>query len=169
MEFFELIKERRSIRDFKDIEVNDDLIKKVIEAGMYAPTGTNSQDTYFTAIKNKELLEELRFIGNKILTRQNFFYNPNVLILVSYGPKAKTGLSDVSCAMENMMLAATDLGLSSVWINQLLDNENQLLKEFYKKIQIPEDHKVCVALALGYPNQSPRDITRNLTNYRIIK
>ena len=167
MELKDAIYTRRSIRSFKEDKLPKELILEVVKAGSYAPTGVNTQDIHFTVITNEDMLNELKTIGKEVI-RENFFYNPPCLILVGYGLRSRTRESDCACAMQNMMLRAHDLGLGSVWINQFKGQENPLLLDFYKKLNI-ENQTIMFGLSLGYIKDGPRDLVRNINNYQIIE
>ena len=53
-----LIKSRRSIRNFKNIDVNENEINKILEAGIWSPTGTNQQELKYLVIKDDQILKE---------------------------------------------------------------------------------------------------------------
>lgn len=70
MEFWEVIKRRRRIRKFQNKEVIDSDIKKILEAGILAPSEGNFQPWYFVVVKNKDLklkLQEAAFFKNKLV------------------------------------------------------------------------------------------------------
>lgn len=59
MEFYEVINKRRTIRDFENLEINDDTIEKIIGAGLMAPTNDHMRDWHFVVIKDKKILMRL--------------------------------------------------------------------------------------------------------------
>lgn len=77
METFDCIKTRRSIRKFKDQEVNQDLIDQIIEAGLYAPSARGLQSTIIIQVKDPEVKKELTKLNAKIAGNENMnpFYN----------------------------------------------------------------------------------------------
>lgn len=94
-------------------------------------------------------------IGVSPRTQKVNFYgweNPKVLILVSNDNRNPDGCQDVSCAAENMMLAAGSYGLGSVWLNPLMTLRNvSPVKEVLDGYGIPERHTVWASVAIGYP------------------
>lgn len=180
----ETIKKRRSHRSFKSDPVREDDLKLILEAGQDAPTGGNSKPVHFLVIRNREVLEKLvtlveqeflRLAGRedlyknvqnavKLAQRGNyrFFYDAPVLIVVANERGNLNGFADASCAMQNMMLEATELGLANCWINQLrwLD-ESLVIHEYLEQFGLEKNEVVRASLALGYPEgkikeQSPR-------------
>ena len=127
MKFSELVKKRRTCRNF-DIEkkVDDKFLDAIIEAGLQAPTGMNSQNVIIICIKNKEIRDKISLINAAILnTKTDPFYGAPIIFIVA-SKKSPLSIYDGSAAMENMLLQATELGLSSAWIHRAkeeLENE----------------------------------------------
>ena len=175
MEAFEAILTRRSTRKYKDTALSKELIEKVIEAGRYAPSGSNSQSTHFIVITDKGVLTELTelvkqaFAGMEVkedtyVSLKNsinaaksgnymFYYNAPVLIVTANRKGYGNAIADSACALENMMIAANALDLGSCWINQLhwLD-ENDAIRSFLQEKGIKEDETITGGLILGYPD-----------------
>ena len=175
MEAFEAILTRRSTRKYKDTALSKELIEKVIEAGRYAPSGSNSQSTYFIVITDKSVLAELTelvkqaFAGMEVkedtyVSLKNsinaaksgnymFYYNAPVLIVTANRKGYGNAIADSACALENMMIAANALDLGSCWINQLhwLD-ENDAVRGFLLEKGLKEDETITGGLILGYPD-----------------
>lgn len=165
------IYQRRSVRNFSDKEVSDEVIKEIIRAGTYAPTAVNKQPWRFVVITNKQLIEEyderakkaflaaykntenpdmvgfLQFLS-KPVTR--IFYGAPVLILVFASPNV-INEHDCALAAENMMLAAHSLGIGSCWIG--LAGGLGYDMEFLKEVGVPEGHKLIAPLIFGYPTK----------------
>ena len=175
MEAFEAILTRRSTRKYKDTALSKELIEKVIEAGRYAPSGSNSQSTHFIVITDKGVLAELTelvkqaFAGMEVkedtyVSLKNsinaaksgnymFYYNAPVLIVAANRKGYGNAIADSACALENMMIAANALDLGSCWINQLhwLD-ENDAIRSFLQEKGLKEDETITGGLILGYPD-----------------
>lgn len=148
----ETILSRRSVRAFNEKEVPREELEQILKAAIYAPSGMNRQTWQFTAIVNKEKIEELAGLIEKTLSRKGYnFYKPAALILASNERDSKWGKEDNACALENIFLAAKSLGIGSVWINQLqgICDEPEI-RGFLAKVGIPNDHIVYGIAALGY-------------------
>lgn len=163
------IYQRRSVRNFSDKEVSDEIIKEIIRAGIYAPTAVNKQPWRFVVIKNKQLIEEyddrakkaflaaykdtenpdmVRFVQYLSKPTTRIFYGAPVLILVFASPNV-INEHDCALAAENMMLAAHSLGIGSCWIG--LAGGLGYDMEFLKEVGVPEGHKLIAPLIFGYP------------------
>lgn len=163
------IYQRRSVRNFSDKEVSDEIIKEIIRAGTYAPTAVNKQPWRFVVIKNKQLIEEydnrakkaflaaykdtenpdmVRFVQYLSKPKTRIFYGAPVLILVFASPNV-INEHDCALAAENMMLAAQSLGIGSCWIGLAGGLGYDI--EFLKEVGVPEGHKLIAPLIFGYP------------------
>lgn len=174
------IKTRRSVRNYSDRPVSDEVIESIIDAGIHAPTGLGLQPWRFVVIRDKaimkqmsthckpRLLKQLEVVNidaaaefKKMLRSEEFdiFYNAPVLIIVLGNKKAPT--ADFDCAMcaQNMMLAAHSMGLGSCWIGTAcLVQDNP---EMLQKLKIPEDYKVVAPIIFGYGGTVPAAPPRN--------
>jgi nitroreductase len=155
METLKTIALRKSIRSFKSEKISEDLLQKVVEAGSAAPVGTGAYQTIkITVIQNTAVIEKIRSQIEKSAGRGNYnpFYTPPALILVSCRREPTAHgreIADAACTIENMHLAATDLGLGSVflWSCILLVAE---LPEIQKLLELPADFIPVAGLAIGY-------------------
>ena len=76
---------------------------------------------------------------------------PQTLVIVSNEPKQWWAGMDCACAIENMFLAATSLGIASCWINQLGTTcDDPEVRAYLTSLGVPENHKVYGCVALGY-------------------
>ena len=117
MDLFEAVRQRRSIRVFKDEAVPEELIEKIIEAAQWAPSACNSQEWRFIVIDNPEVKEKLLKE-----TTAYFVGRAPLLILVLYSNRThnfeyKDHLLSAAMAIQNMQLAAHALGLGSCCVN----------------------------------------------------
>lgn len=175
MDVFSCIATRHSTRKFKEEPVPQEVLDKVIEAGRQAPSGKHKNQSRFIAIRKKEVLQELialvqQEFAKMEVTPENddnfggairaakkggyvFMYNAPVLIVVANKRDYGNKYADVSCAMQNMMLAANALDLGSCWINQLRWlQDNPVLRAYLQKLGMAEDEEVCASLSIGYPD-----------------
>lgn len=175
MDVFSCIATRHSTRKFKEEPVPQEVLDKVIEAGRQAPSGKHKNQSRFIVIRKKEVLQEIialvqQEFAKMEVTPENddnfggairaakkggyvFMYNAPVLIVVANKRDYGNKYADVSCAMQNMMLAANALDLGSCWINQLRWlQDNPVLRAYLQKLGMAEDEEVCASLSIGYPD-----------------
>ena len=174
MEALEAILTRRSTRRYKKEIPDKELINKVIEAGRYAPSGSNSQTTHFIVFTDEAVLAEMadlvcgEFVKMEIkddtyISLKNsinaakkggyvFHYGAPVYIVTANKKGYGNAMADSACALENMMIAANALDLGSCWINQLhwLD-ENEEIRKFMYRYGLNEEETITGGLIIGYP------------------
>ena len=112
---------RRSIRKFKSDPVPKDLIRQIIEAGLYAPSGRNYQSTIIIAVTNQELRNKISKINCRIGGwKDDFdpFYGAPVILIVLANREYPNYIYDGSLTMGNILNAAHSLGLGSCWIHR---------------------------------------------------
>lgn len=173
MEALEAILTRRSTRKYKEEMPTKEMIEKVIEAGRYAPSGSNSQTTHFIVFTDKEVLTRMAEIVKDEFAKMEitedmyvslkgsisaakkgnyvFHYGAPVFIAVANKKGYGNAMADSACALENMMIAANALDLGSCWINQLhwLD-ENEAVHAFVTEHGLKDDETITGGLILGY-------------------
>ena len=114
--------QRRSIRAFKKDAVPASLIDQVVEAGLYAPSAMDRQDTVIVVVTDEKARRELTAMNAAVMnSSKDPYYNPPCIILVLVKSDNHNGLQDGSLVLGNMMNAAHALGLASVWINREIE------------------------------------------------
>ena len=150
MEFSKVLENRFSVRDYKDVPVEEDKIDKIIKAGMQAPTARNTQCEKIYVIKSEEGLNKIREITPCA-------FNAPLVILTCGDENEKCVTSfdnrslmetDVAIINTHMMLKATDLGLSTCWVCYF---DPALVT---KAFNIPENQKPLNLLIVGYKNDN---------------
>jgi len=141
----ELLLSRRSIRDFKDKEVTDEVIEKILEVCRYSPTSMNTQSYYFKVIRDRELLHwlsETRGESSGPIGRA-----PLAVAICSDPSLSRRHVQDGCIAAYHFILTAHFFGLGTCWI-AALDRE-----DVKKKMDIPKEHYVATITPLGYPEE----------------
>ena len=185
MEALEAILSRRSTRNYKPDPVEQQKLEKILEAGRQAPSGGNNQTSHFFVIRNRDVLDRLIAMTEKAFAGMEatentyasmrhsimaskkggyvFCYNAPVLIVVANRKDYGNNIADCACALENMMIAANALDLSSCWINQLKWlNEDPEIVEYFRGFGMKEDERVFGAVIIGYPASDTGLPNRNL-------
>ena len=156
------IVERRSVKKYKNIPVEENLIDEIVMAGTYAPSGMNRQSPIILAITNQEVRDNIASINAKIMgTDIDPFYGAPVVLVVLADKDCPTHVYDGSLVMENMMLAAHSLGLGSCWIHRTKETfETEEGREILKNLGIEGEYEGIANCILGYPDEvkeaSPR-------------
>ena len=154
---YEKLLERRSVRKYKPEQVSDELLDKVLEAGLYAPTGMNRQNVIMVAVRDKETRDQLSRMNAAVMGAENDpFYGAPCVIVVLADPDMPTWIDDGSLVLGNLMNAAHAVGLGSCWIHraqQMFDCEEG--KELLRKWGLPEKLKGVGNCILGYAAEEP--------------
>lgn len=155
---------RRSVRSFQQKQINKEELEQIMKAAVYAPSGMNQQSWHFTVIQNKEKMKTLAKAMAKQLGKDEDsynFYKPDVLIMASNDRNNTNGLADCSCALQNIFLMSHELGIGSVWINQLKNIcDEPEIRSILNSFEIPQQHIVWGMAALGYPVEESKDKKR---------
>ncbi|MBN1376474.1 MAG: nitroreductase family protein [Dehalococcoidia bacterium] len=159
MDVLSAIRSRRSVRQYKDTPVPDDVLQKVLEAARWAPSWANTQCTRYVVIKDPATKEKLAEMLNK--------GNPSTeaikqapIVIVACAELGKAGfykgvlatnrddwfMFDVGIAMQNLILAAQSLGLGTVHVGFIPDS-----KKVDEIIGVPEGVVSIEMTPLGYP------------------
>lgn len=159
MDFLELAKRRRSVRNYTDRMPSDADIQKIIEAGLWAPSGKNRQAQIILAITNREARDRLSELNRKILGAApgtDPFYGAPVVLVVLADSAVNTKVHDGSAAIQNMMLEATELGLATCWIHRAKEEfESEEGKALLKEAGVTGDYEGIDHVILGYAKDMP--------------
>lgn len=146
---------RRSVRQFSDKPLGEDVIHRILEAGMRGPSCVNSKDWYFIAVTDKDMLNRMADVNGKPAEPLR---SAQAGILVcgdlrrAFPPAQDYWVIDCSIAMENMILAAYSLGVGSVWLGTWPQDARVTgQKELFDLPEYVIPHSI---LALGYPKDA---------------
>lgn len=151
MQFIELAKKRYSCRTYQTKPVEKETMDQILEAAHVAPTGANRQPQRLIVVQTKAGLE-------KLSSGANLHGAPAAIIVCGDTEKAwrrsydqkQIAEIDATIVTDHMMLAATDLGLGSVWICHF---DPAAVRSAFL---IPETWEIVNILALGYPDDTPK-------------
>ena len=164
----EVLLTRRSIRNFNDKSIPEDVLNKIIEAGTYAPTAMGMQKPIIIAITDKKVRDEVSRENARIMGREGTdpFYGAPVVLLVAAKKDCPTAVYDGSCVISNMMNAAWALGIGSCWIHRAKEEmESDFGKKLFASLGIEGEYIGVGHVALGYidgeiPEAKPRKAHR---------
>ena len=151
MEFYEVIKTRRSIRSYKDTPILEKTLKRVMEAARIAPSGHNRQFWKFYVVESERKLKVAEACGGQMWIAEA----PAVIVAVGWEvPFSRGGYMgemtftlDVIIAFTQLILAARAEGLGTCWIG---DFSNEKVK---KALDLPEREYVVAVTPIGYPDK----------------
>lgn len=156
---YDAILKRRSVRSFKDEPVSDELVQKLLEAAMAAPSAMNKRPWFFYVVTNEEKLKELRH------THRFTNYSSPLNIVVCGNLKRKLGnrpeefwIQDCSAAIENILVEAVELELGTCWCG--LYPLKSPVKRLREILDVPEHLVPLGLLHIGYPNEEKESRTQ---------
>ncbi|MBQ7368731.1 MAG: nitroreductase [Clostridia bacterium] len=162
-EVLKTIKQRRSVKKYKDTPVPKELIAQIVEAGLWAASGLNKQAPIILAVTDKEtrdLLSKLN-AGSDPFFRADPFYGAPCVLVVLADKSANTYVYDGSLTMGNMLLAAQSLGLGACWIHRAKETfESEEGKAILKKLGLEGDYEGIGNCIVGYPDMTPAEKPR---------
>lgn len=143
--------ERRSIRKYTDQTIASEIVNRLLEAGMHAPTARNLQPWHFVVVDERQIIDQLAVAHPyaKMLKQASLA----ILVCGDRNIQEMDGyiIQDCSAATQNIMLAAHAHGLGSVWLGMYPREER--MEKVGKLLSIP-DHILPVALiSIGYPDE----------------
>jgi nitroreductase len=175
MNTFEAIAGRRSIRKFKDAPVSDEAIEAILNAGLQAPSGRNRQPWRFVVVKEDKRAEMVRVmregierlgemgvdLGSGRGTANVMEQAPVTIFVFNAHGRHKPGtppweeefdaidVQSIGAAIQNMLLAALDLGLGSLWICDVFYAYDELCN------WLGQEKQMIAAISFGYLDEQP--------------
>ncbi len=155
MNLLDIIKNRRSIRKFEDKKIPEEVIDKLAEALIWAPSAGNLQSRKFYFVFNQEIKKELA----KAALFQDFIAQAPLVIVgctdnkieKRYGERGKNlySICDVAASIQNMLLLTHEQGLGTCWIGAFKE------KEISKILNLPENLIPIALVSVGFPGEEP--------------
>lgn len=155
MDILNAVKQRRSIRDFQKKEIPDQLLRKLGEALLWAPSAGNLQARKFYFVRNSAMKKSLAAAA----LNQNFIAEAPLVIVgctdsritLKYGERGVSlySIQDVACSIMGMMLVAYENGLGSTWVGAF--NEEAVSGV----LRLPRHLRPVTLVPVGYPSKIP--------------
>jgi nitroreductase len=189
MDVLELMKYRRSIRKYQDRQISKEDLETILEAGSYAPNAGGGQRSIIVGIHNQKLCEQIGRLNASCMNRANLagsyvskdqpsliddptiksgFYGAPTVCAVFAPIRFLYSVPDAFCAAENMVLAATELGISSCIVARGEETfQNAFGEQLLEQWKIPEGYIARCFVLLGYcdgeyPKEKPRKAGRTM-------
>ena len=156
MELLEMLKRRRSVREYTGEPVPKEQLEKILAAGLLSPSGRSRKPWELVVVQNRNTLKEL------VKCREgaaSMLENAGCAILVFADPeKTDVWTEDCSIVMSNMHLMADSLGLGSCWIQgRLRKAQNGMTTEEFCRqlLQVPKQYQLEAILSVGVTEKHP--------------
>lgn len=155
MDFYDVIKKRKSIRKYMPKSVEPEKLERIFQAARYAPSWKNLQCWRFMAIDDKEVIAQVKTAcddwNQKLITDEVPMLM--VLLAIEEDSGVRDGkayyLLDSGLAMEHLMLAAANEGLGTCWMGLFNEEKTKNI------LNVPDGVRVVAISPLGYPAEDP--------------
>lgn len=178
MEFYEVINKRRSIRQFEDQEISREILERILDAGLKAPSSNHQRRWELVTLTDKAIIQDLAKLIRPYPCRIQEPKTPQQEMFKIAYPRQRSMIEEAACVIlpyfkqkyplenskndyglmdygatwalvENILLAATAEGLGSV-VHIPLKKEPEKIKEFMK---VPDSYYLPTLIILGYPSK----------------
>ncbi len=169
MEFEKVLKRRVSCRSYLNGEVTKEQLQKIVDAAQIAPTAlADYTKTHITVVSNKQLLDDIRsscMFPKKDGTLGDPTYGVSALIILSATGPSEDSIEycNIGCAIENMLLQATDMGLGSIFLWGYIKKLKEQ-PELIERLNIPKGYTILSSIGIGISANefSEREIKQNI-------
>ena len=142
MEVFECIRRRRTIREYKNDPIPEDVLEKILQAGRWSPSSSNSQPWHFVVVQDPSTLSEL----GRIATQGSFISDAPLAIVIVMENAPRPQL-DAGRAIQQMELIAWSEGLGTCFVGVRTEEQQIAVKEL---LNIPSDLELITIMPYGY-------------------
>lgn len=172
------ILERRSVRKYLPDMIEQQQLDAILECGLWAPSGSNTQAWHISVIKNKPIMRELndklklfaaqqpasKYTERILKPDYDVFFDPPLLLLISYDEagSGKWGATNAALLAENICIAAQSLQVGSLMVGMIYDmmQSEEFDKPMYKQLGIPDGYTPHLFISLGYQDKQVRTAKR---------
>lgn len=156
MNVIEAIKNRHSYRGkYKKVSVPRKDLQMIMEAGLSAPSGCNKQTTSLICVDNPEILEKiLSVIEPPVAQTAPALICVLTQRICAYRDKCYS-VQDYSAAIENMLLAITELGYQSCWYEGHITDEDRICDKIAAIMNVPKEYDLVCILPVGIAENDP--------------
>ena len=156
MNIIEAIHNRHSYRGkYKDIAVSKEDLVKIMQAGLDAPSGCNKQTTSLIAVDDPVILAKL----HQVIIPPVGETAPAAICVLSQRINAYRdkcfAVQDYSAAIQNMLLAITDLGYQSCWYEGHITDDDRICDKMAQILHVPDDYELVCFLPVGIAESEP--------------
>lgn len=172
MDLLEVMLTRRSTRKFNEDNISKDVLNRILQAALLAPTSMNRKPCNFMVVENKETLKKLaqsKDHGAELIAGAN-----RAIVVVADTLIADTWIEDSSIALTYMHLMATELGLGSCWVQIHLRSKDGSDSEGIVRdiLKIDDHYRIVGIMALGHSDNIPKahelaDVDKNKIHFLV--
>lgn len=138
---FDVARTVLAVREYQDREIPDEILDRVVEAAHLNASSVNRQPWHFVVVRERETLRDL----GRLIKTGPYIATAAAAIVVAYERSSEYGVSDVSRAIQTMMLTAWADGVGSNWTGF------GGLDEVRQRVGLPDRYDVLAVVPFGYP------------------
>jgi nitroreductase len=159
MSILDIIRNRRSVRDFTDQKIPESAMNVLAEALLWAPSAGNLQSRKFYFVLNDEIRKKLAQTGFREGLVSFIVRAPLVVVACAdlriashYGDRGKDlyCIQDTAASIQNLLLAAEDLGLGACWTGAFQEEKVRAV------LDLPDNLRPVAIVPVGYPAKTPK-------------
>ena len=163
MQFEEVIRNRRTVREFEDRPVTDKVIEEIIAMAQQAPSSMNGQPWHFIIVRNRETLDRLVKLKNHFCPPEKQEFEADfirkapvvIFVCVNRAESYDRGIENAVLATGFILLGACSRGLSGVYMSSYRDDKPEIAQSFRELLDIPADFDPVTIIPLGYSAVEP--------------
>ncbi len=142
MDVFDCIRRRRTVREFKPDPIPEEVVYKILQAGRWAPSSSNSQPWHFVVVQARDTLKKL----GAIATQGAFIANAPLAIAIVVGDATRPQL-DAGRALQQMELVAWSEGMGTCFVGVRSADQQRAVKDL---LSIPPKMELITIMPYGY-------------------
>ena len=156
MDTLDCIKSRRSRRLFIDKPVDDDDITTIIKAAICAPSSRDCQPWHFIVVNDKQQQKALADLKSEENQEHILTAPVSIVVCVDKEKSPHSWAEDGVCATMNILLAAHDLGLGSVYVSGFSRTDEKVIQSVQQVLKLPEYILPITILPIGYYDKNEK-------------
>lgn len=155
MDLLEIMRKRRSIRQYTGEHIAEEAVNRILQAGLLSPSGRGVRPWEFIVVRDKSMLQAMA--GCRVGAAEMLKGADCAIVVLGDGEKTDVWVEDCSIAMSNMHLMADSLGVGSCWIQgRLRDAEEGTTEACLRtRLGFPANYRLEAILSLGMPAVRP--------------
>jgi nitroreductase len=140
---FEAVRTVLAVREFQDKPIPDEVMRRIVEAAHLSASASNAQPWHFVLVTQRDNLREL----GRLVAHGPYIAGAAAAVVVAYEKQNPLGISDVSRAIQSMILVAWGDGVGSNWTGF------GGLEGVHRKVGLDESYEVLAVVPFGYPKR----------------
>lgn len=168
---------RRSIRKYKDLPVERQVLDAIMECGINAPNGMNKQSWEVRVVDQPEVMQEIKKVLCDAYTEREpeqvtgCFRGAPVMVFIARDKGYDFSAYDCGLMAGNMVLSATSMGVGSICLGSpvRMINDNPACTSILERLNFSEGYELCLCVGLGYADEKPEAKPRDKEKVKYVE